>query len=63
MSQLLFNLHIESLTEEVPQRSGGLKTEEEVVRSMKYVDDLAILTEKITVLQRMINRIIEFGSS
>jgi len=48
-------LYRESLTEEVPERFGGLKIGEKVVRTVKYADDFGILTEKIVLLQGMIN--------
>jgi hypothetical protein len=48
-------LYRESLTEEAPERFGGLKIGEKIVRTVKYADDLGILTEKIAVLQGMIN--------
>jgi hypothetical protein len=55
-------LYSEFLTKEIYERFGGLKIREKVVRTMKYADDLGILTEKLTVLQGIVNWITELGS-
>jgi hypothetical protein len=58
---VLFNLYSEYLTKEVLGRFGDFKIGGQVIRTVKYADDLVLLAKEETVLQGVIDRIIEIG--
>jgi hypothetical protein len=55
---ILFNLCSEFRTKEVLEGYGGFKTGQ-LIRTMKYADDLVLLAKYETVLQGMIDRLTE----
>jgi hypothetical protein len=59
LSPILFNVDSEYLTKEVLVGFGDFKTGGQVIRTVKYVDDLVLLAREETVLQGMIDRLIE----
>jgi hypothetical protein len=61
LSPILFNLHSEYLTKESHEGFGDFKIGGQVIRTVKYADDLVVLGKKETVLQGMIYRLIEIG--
>ena len=52
---------IEYLTTEALKVFEDIRIKGQVIRTMKYADDLVLLTEGETVLQDMIDRLIEIG--
>jgi hypothetical protein len=61
LSPIIFNLYSECLNSEALERSGDFKMGQ-VIRSVKYADELVLLAKEETVLQGMINGIIENGN-
>jgi hypothetical protein len=61
LSPILFNLYSEYLTEEALEGSGDFKIEGQIINTVKYADELVLLAKKETVLQDMIDKIIETG--
>jgi hypothetical protein len=59
LSPILFNSYSEYLTKEALEGFGDFKIGGQVIRSVKYVDDLVLLARKEKVLQGMIDRLIE----
>jgi hypothetical protein len=59
-SPILFNLYSEYLTKEALEGFGDFKIAQ-VIRTVKYEDYLVLLAEEATVLQGMIDRLIEIG--
>jgi hypothetical protein len=57
---ILFNLYSEYLTNEALEGSADFKIGQ-VIRTVKYADDLVLLAREGTVLQGMIDRLIEIG--
>jgi hypothetical protein len=55
------NLYSKYITNEAPEAFGDFKTEGQVVRNVKYTDDLVLLAKVQMVLQRMIDRLTEIG--
>jgi hypothetical protein len=62
LSPILFNLYSEYLTEEALEGFGDFKIGQ-VIRTVKYADDLVLLAKEETVLQGMIDRLTEIGRS
>jgi hypothetical protein len=61
LSPILFNLYSEYLTKEGLEGFGDFKIGGQVIRSVKYTDDLVLVPKEATVLQGMIDRLIEVG--
>jgi hypothetical protein len=49
------------LTKEALEGSGDFKIGGQVIRTVKYADDIVLLAKEETVLQGMIDRLIEIG--
>jgi hypothetical protein len=60
LSPILFNLYSEYLTKEAVEEFGDFKTGQ-VIRTVKYTDDLVLLAKEGTVLQDTIDRLSEIG--
>ena len=58
LSQILFNLYSEYLNKEALEGFEVFETGGQVIRTVKYEDDLVLLAKKETVLQDMIDRLI-----
>jgi hypothetical protein len=61
LSPILFNLYSEYLTKEPLEVFGDFKIGGQVIRTVKYTDDLVLMARKEKVLQGMIDRLIEIG--
>ena len=59
LSPILFNLYSEFLTKEALDGLGDLKIGGRIIQTMKYADDLVLMTKEETVLQGMIDKLIE----
>jgi hypothetical protein len=49
------------ITKEAPEAFGNIKTERQVISTVKYTDDLKLLAKEVTVLQVRTDRLIEIG--
>jgi hypothetical protein len=56
LSPILFNLHSEYLTKEALEGFGDFKIGGQVIRTMKYADDLLLLAREEKVLQGMVDK-------
>jgi hypothetical protein len=63
LSPILFNLYSEYLTNEAREGFGDFTIGGQVIRTVKYADDLVLLAKEETVLQGMVDRLIETGIS
>jgi hypothetical protein len=61
LSTILFNLYSEYLTEEALEGFGNFKIGGQVIHTVKYADELVLLAEEETVLQGMVDRLIQIG--
>jgi hypothetical protein len=61
LSLILFNLYSKYLTKQALEGFGDFKVGEQVIRTVKYADDIVLLAKEETVLQGMIDRLIEIG--
>jgi hypothetical protein len=61
LSLILFNVYSENPTKEAPEGFGDFKIGEQVIHTVKYADELVLLAKEETVLQGMIDRLIEIG--
>jgi hypothetical protein len=61
LSPILFNLYSKCLTKEALEAFGDFKIGGQIIHSVKYADDLVLLTEEEKVLQDMIDKLIEIG--
>jgi hypothetical protein len=61
LSPILFSLYSEYLTKEALEGFGEFKIGGQVIRTMKYADDLVLLAREEKVLQGMVDRLIEIG--
>jgi hypothetical protein len=61
LSSILFNLYSDYFTKEALEGFGDLNIGGQVIRTVKYADDLVLLAKEETVLQDMIDRRIEIG--
>jgi hypothetical protein len=61
LSPILFNLYSEYLTKEGREGIGDFKIGGQVIRTVKYADDLELLAREEKVLQGMIDRLSEIG--
>ena len=61
LSPVLFNLYSECLTKEAQEEFGDFKRGGQIIHTVKYADDLVLLTKEENVLQKMIDKLIETG--
>ena len=61
MSPILFNLYSECLTKEALDGLGDFNIGGQIIQNVKYADDLVLMVKGETVLQGMIDKIIEIG--
>ena len=61
LSPILFNLYSECLTKEGRKGFGDFKIRGQIIHTVKYADDLVLLAKEETVLQDMIDKLIEIG--
>jgi len=59
---MLFNLYSECLTKEALDGLGDFNIGGQIIQTVKYAEDLVLITEEETVLQGMIDKRIETGS-
>ena len=62
MSPILFNLYSECLTKEALDGLGDFNIGGQIIQTVKYADDLVLTAKERTVLQGMIDKLIEIGS-
>ena len=60
LSPILFNLYSEYLTKDATEGFGDFKRGQ-VIRTLKYADDLVLLAKEEKVLQGVIDRLISIG--
>ena len=58
---ILFNLYSEWLTKEALDGLGDFNLGGQVIQTVKYADDLPLISKDETVLQSMIDKVIEIG--
>jgi hypothetical protein len=61
LSPILFNLYSDCLTKEAVEGFGDIKIGGQVIGTVKYADELVLLAREETVLQGMVDRLIEIG--
>jgi hypothetical protein len=61
LSTILFNLYSECLTKEALEGFGDFKTRGKIIHTVKYADELVVLVKEESVLQDMIDNLIEIG--
>ena len=61
LSPILFNLYSECLTKEALDGPGDFNMGGQIIQTVKYADDLVLMAEEETVLQGMIDKLIETG--
>ena len=61
MSPILFNLCSECLTEGALHGLGDFKVGGKIIQTVKYADDLVLMAKEETVLQGIIDKLIETG--
>jgi len=61
LSPILFNLYSEYLTKEALKRLGDFQIGGQIIHTVKYADDLVLLTKEVKVLHDMIDKLIEIG--
>jgi len=59
---ILFNLYNECLTKEALDGLGDFNIGGQIIQTVKYEDDLVLMAKEETVLQGMIDKLIEIGS-
>ena len=59
LSPILFNLYSEYLTKEALGGLGDVNIGEQIIQTVKYADDLVLMATEETVLQGMIDKLIE----
>ena len=59
---ILFNLYSECLTKEALDGFGGFNIGGQIIQTVKYSDELVLMAEEETVLEGMIDKLIETGS-
>ena len=62
LSTILFNLYSECLTKEVLDGLGDFSIGGNIIQTVKYADDLVLIAKEETVLQGMMDNLIEIGS-
>jgi hypothetical protein len=60
-SPIMFSLYSEYLTKEFLEGLGDFKIDGQINHTVKYVEDLVLLTKEEKVLQDMIDKLIESG--
>jgi len=61
LSRILFNLYSECLTKVALNGLGGFNIGGQIIRTVKYADELVLMVKVETVLQGMIDKLIETG--
>ena len=61
LSPILFNFYIECLTKEALDGVVDFKVGGQTIQTVKYADDLVLMAKEETVLQGMIDKLIETG--
>ena len=61
LSPILFNLYSERLAKEALDGLGDFNIGGQIIQTVKYADDLLLMAKKETVLQGMIDKLIEIG--
>jgi len=61
LSPILFNLYSECLTKEALDGLGDFNIGGKIIQTGKYADDLVLMAKEETVLQGMIEKLIEIG--
>ena len=61
LSPILFNLYSECLTREALDGLGDFNIGGQIIQTVKYADDLILMAKEETVLQSMIDKLIESG--
>jgi len=61
LSTILLNLYSECLTKEALEGFGDFKIGGKIIHTVKYADDLVLLSKEEKVLQDMIDKLIEIG--
>ena len=61
LSPILFNLYSERLTNEALDGLGDFNIGGQIIQTVKYADDLALMSKEETVLQSMIDKLTEVG--
>jgi len=61
LSPILFNLYSECLTKEALDGLGAFNIGGKIIQTMKFADDLVLKAKEETVLQGMIDKLIEIG--
>ena len=62
LSPILFKLYSECLTKEALDGLGDFNIGGQIIQTVKYADDLVLMAKEETVLQGMIDKLIEIGS-
>jgi hypothetical protein len=57
----LFNLYSEYVTQEALEGLGDIKVGGQIISTLRYADDLVLLAKEETILQSMIDKLIEVG--
>ena len=63
LSPILFNLYSECLAKEALDGLGDFNIGGQIIQTVKYADDLVLMAKEETVLQGMIDKLIETGRS
>jgi len=61
LSPVLFNSYSKSLTKEAPEGFGDFKIGGQIIHTVKYADDLVLLSKEENVLYKMIDKLIKIG--
>ena len=61
LSPILFNLYSECITKEALDGLGDFNIGWQIIQTVKYADDLVLMAQEETVLQGMIDKLIEIG--
>jgi len=61
LSPILFNLYSECLTKVALDGLGDFNIGGQIIQTVKYADDLVLMAKEETVLQGMIDKLIEIG--
>jgi len=61
LSPILFNLYSECLTKDAMDGLGDFNIGGQIIQTVKYADDLVLMAKEETVLQGIIDKLIEIG--
>ena len=61
LSPIMFNLCCECLTKEAPDGLGDVNIGGPIIQTMKYADDLVLMAKDETLLQGIVDKLIEIG--